>query len=249
MERHAWDDDRSEVVGEGESAHGESGAAASSMASADEGLSEGGESSGSDFQIQEVSAEEEFVQECILLFLQRVLNARQFCTLMFRAGRAGNAQAVRYGLNPDAPSGHFQRHLNSVMQDLNNLRQFLYTLRVPGSSRKASGRVVHDLSVMIPYEQIDADLQKDQGAFPRLADAIDEGALPPSYFSHALVRGAPPATVFPVNLFIDGVRYSLTDTVIGFWFVDVLSGKRYLFATLRKRLVCECGCKIWRLNM
>ena len=63
MERHAWDDDRSEVVGEGESAHGESGAAASSMASADEGLSEGGESSGSDFQIQEVSAAEEFVQE------------------------------------------------------------------------------------------------------------------------------------------------------------------------------------------
>ena len=69
MERHAWDDDRSEVVGEGESAHGESGAAASSMARTDERLSEGGESSGSDFQTQEASAEEEFVQESVLFFL------------------------------------------------------------------------------------------------------------------------------------------------------------------------------------
>ena len=61
----------------------------------------------------------------------------------------------------------------------------------------------------------------------------------------ATANVAPYTAVFCVNLFVDGVKYSLTDTVIGFWFVDVLTGKRYLFATIRKRLVCDCGCKGW----
>ena len=68
-------------------------------------------------------------------------------------------------------------------------------------------------------------------------------ACSPSYVQHVLVRGAPNASVVVVSVFVDGEVYSLTDSAVGFWFVDVLSGRRYVFATLRKRLVCDCGCK------
>jgi len=49
----------------------------------------------------------------------------------------------------------------------------------------------------------------------------------------------------PLALFIDGVSYSQVDTAIGFWFVNLITGARYLVAVLRKALLCECGCKGW----
>ena len=159
---------------------------------------------------------------------------------MWKAGRAGNSKAVQYGYNPEAPSGHFQRHLNGAMKDLTAKRNWLYTLRMQGSSRSATGRVVHDLMVFVPHERLDEWIRNQPGSLMRLADAREEGQLPEAYFEHPLVREAPPDVMhFALSLFVDGVAYSLTDTVIGFWFVDMLSERRFLFAVIRKRLVCD----------
>ena len=174
------------------------------------------------------------------MYLGRVLNATQFCTILYRAGRAGNPVAARYGFNPESThTGHFNRHLKSVMGEVHGRRALLYRMTMPGASRKATGRVVHDIDVWVPFEKIDADVRAEQGMLSLLLDAIDDGSLPPAYFTHPLVqnRAADDDPILPLNLFVDGVVYSLTDSVVGFWFINVITGRRYLFAVIRKRLL------------
>ena len=53
-----------------------------------------------------------------LVFLKNKgkLSARDVCVLAYYAQHAGvTGPAVQYAFRPDAPSGHFQRHLDSVL--------------------------------------------------------------------------------------------------------------------------------------
>ena len=60
-----------------------------------------------------------------------------------------------------------------------------------------------------------------------------------------MVTRNPTEHVWPISLFVDGVPYSQVDSVIGFWLVNMVNGQRYVFATLRKKFMCRCGCKGW----
>jgi len=51
--------------------------------------------------------------------------------------------------------------------------------------------------------------------------------------------------VHPYGLYLDGVRYSNSDTVLGVWIVNLGSGKRHVVAAIRKKIVCRCGCGGW----
>ena len=186
-----------------------------------------------------------FIQHMIMLYLRRTLTAVQFCEAMCYAGLAGIPSASKYGHRPGAPSGHYQRHLSKVLPEFSDVAE-LYTLRVPGSSTSALGRAKLDFVAMVPHEVIDKDLRADPASVLKVREAIDENVLPPSYDDHHVVlrhRAATP--VLPVSLYIDGVPYSLTDSVIGLWFVSELTGRRYLIAALRKKRVCACGCRGW----
>ena len=44
---------------------------------------------------------------------------------------------------------------------------------------------------------------------------------------------------------MDGVSYSLTDSVLGIWLICVPTQARYLVGAVRKSLVCRCGCRGW----
>ena len=166
---------------------------------------------------------------------------------MWHAGRSGNSVAAPYGCNPAAPSGHFNRHLRVIMPELEARRKLLYKLSMPGSSTRATGRVTHDILVFVPHERVDEDLRMREGFSAEVHDAIEFKALPRRYNEHPVVTGQPPgsAPVAPFNLFVDGVAYSLTDTVIGFWLINQITGKRHLFCVVRKKLICTCGCKGW----
>ena len=80
---------------------------------------------------------------------------------MYRAGRTGNKLAESYGYDPDCDnSGHFNRHVRSALKDVYAMRRLLYTLRMPGSSAKATGRVEHTVHVMCPHEQVDGNMRE-----------------------------------------------------------------------------------------
>ena len=57
-----------------------------------------------------------YVQHMPGLLRSRRLNAREFCTSMWLTAKAGVREAQRYGLRPDAPNGHYQRHLDPLAQ-------------------------------------------------------------------------------------------------------------------------------------
>jgi hypothetical protein len=48
-----------------------------------------------------------------------------------------------------------------------------------------------------------------------------------------------------MRIFLDGVPYSISDSVIGIWLVNLLTGRRYLSVAIRKKLLCDCGCRGW----
>ena len=74
----------------------------------------------------------------------------------------------------------------------------------------------------------------------------DGSKLPPSFKDNPIVRAASPdELVFPVALFMDGLPYSETDSVNAVWLVNMITGKRSILATIRKRITCACGCRGW----
>ena len=158
---------------------------------------------------------------------------------MWWSGKGGNELAKRFGYDlAHQQSGHFSRHLRKVMGFLEVKRKLLYKLMMPGSSTKADGRMVHEIATFVPHERLDADLCLHEGFAAELLDAIEGFSLPPCYKTHRVVResAARGELCVCLSLFVDGVQYSLTDTVVGFWLIHTMTGKRYLFCAIRKKL-------------
>ena len=114
------------------------------------------------------------------------------------------------------------------------------------------GRDLHGLSrasVTIPVKPVHEALLKELEESPLLVDElkslVDAKALPRSYYAHPLVQENPGEQLFPYELYLDGVPYSLVDSVVGVWAKNCLSGNRHLCALIRKRTCCKCGCKGW----
>ena len=83
------------------------------------------------------------------------------------------------------------------------------------------------MPVIPPHEWFCERLGPDKPE--RLAEAIAADSLPPSYFDSEVITEAPPGTpVYPVAIYVDGVGYSETDTVVGFWIVDIHPHERAL---------------------
>ena len=96
------------------------------------------------------------------------------------------------------------------------------------------------------WEDLDADMRADPGIRLKLEEAIDHGTLPPIYNTkRAVVENANGNPIIPYHIFIDGVPYSQTDSIIGVWLVNALTHRRHLVCALRKKMLCQCGCRGW----
>ena len=92
VRRHNWEEDASAL----EERVREEGYAVGADDSDDDS-----EASASDWDIPESNFEDAFVAELLELYLIRVLNARQFCSLCFRASKAGVSAATKYAFDPN----------------------------------------------------------------------------------------------------------------------------------------------------
>ena len=188
---------------------------------------------------------EVFIRGMLDLLLCRTLNARQFCILMYKAGKAGLAETVQYGLPPGRPSGHYNRKVKRkfkvIFRDTRT-----YRLKIPGRDKNVVGRVSRDFIVAPVWDQLDEDFRRDRGSKLVLEEFIADGNVPPIYDSHPVVLAHQhEAPVYPLSLFVDGVPYSHNDGVIGWWLINHVNKKRYFIGALRKKVVCQCGCKGW----
>ena len=192
----------------------------------------------------QMTAGAEFMRIMISLVLSRALNNRQFCEVCFFAGRAGVTEAVPYGMRPGCSSGNYSRRLDPLL-GFKRANASLYELEAPGHSKNTLSRVTISIPVIPPHEAFDDDVVGGASFRPKLAEMLD-GPMPPTYTDHPAVQGAvEDELVVPLALYADAVPYSNTDSVLGFWVVNLVTEKRYLCAALRKRLCCKCGCKGW----
>ena len=61
----------------------------------------------------------------------------------------------------------------------------------------------------------------------KLREATEADRFPPSFHSHPVVEAHPDEAVLPLSLFIDAVPYSVTDSIIGFWLINMLTARRH----------------------
>ena len=192
--------------------------------------------------------EDELVVFMVELLQDRKLLPLDFTTIMWWVAKLKSPERLKpYGFRPNAPSGHAQRHLNSVFGTIGHK---LYNMHVPAYIPNRLGRTTVDLHVLPAHEYF-ADLFSEDvegaSARVRLKEAVEERCLPPAYFSHPIVlqHSTVDQPVQPLSIFIDGLPYSPNDSVTGFWFQDVITGHRCLSALVRKRRMCRCGCRGW----
>ena len=93
---------------------------------------------------------DQFLEEMVDLYLERTLNARHFCTLMFLLGKCGpdlQARAQDYGKRPGVSAGHYERHLKNKLKIFLDKSSSGYVINMPGCHKHAWGRVTHQLRV------------------------------------------------------------------------------------------------------
>ena len=101
-----------------------------------------------------------------------------------------------------------------------------------------------ELLVKLPHEVADAASVLEPEATTMLQERIDARGLPEAYTQHPIVRDTADM-VMPWGIYMDALPYSLVDSVLGVWLINVVTNTRYIIALVRKRLTCKCGCKGW----
>ena len=199
----------------------------------------------SDWEEEPPSAAMDFVRFVLSLATAGCLSATQCCILMYFAYRAGIEQCKPYMLHPGARTGHYGRKLNMALGHTAR-NSDLYLLEVPGTLKRDLARVVHDFWTLPGHEQLVEDVDDDPVCRARLKEHIRKHDLPPCYWDHPVVAASSEEdAVYPIALYMDAVPYSHTDGTLGVWLVNLISGVRYLTVTLRKKSICQCGCRGW----
>ena len=184
-----------------------------------------------------------FLDVCLAMYMASAMSAKNLCVLCYWASKAGMATVSEYGLQPDRPTGHYQRHLDSLL-GFAEAKKTSYTLSAPGQKRGELSRSTIELPTRPPHELAQEELERNPTVLTRLLEARRSSDLPETYDTHPVVRGTTDLVV-PWGLYMDGVSYSLTDSVLGCWLINLVSGARSLICVIRKRLVCQCGCRGW----
>jgi len=169
------------------------------------------------------------------------ISAEAVCNITHWAGKAGCVGDVaKYGRPPGTSASHCARHLDVVL-GANEYKRYEYDLTIPGHLREHIARGPVRVIVYNAHEIIDEELRAD----PTLGTRLRELELPRAYYEHPIVQRHGHGEVHPYGLYLDGVAYSNVDTCVGVWIVNLISGKRHVLCSLRKRIICQCGCRGW----
>ena len=209
---------------------------------------------GADFAAEEFDVSTEEAGDMLAQFLMSLhvagqLRARSLCIICWWASKAGGIGGFAdYAFRPNAPTGHFQRHVDCVNKvNLKDLGKAMLKLDLPMCSKFDASRSSHSMPVQSPHECLVQEVQDSPSILQELEDKTTSGYWPPAYAAHAVVRkydgtGTP---VLPYALYFDGTPTTKRDGVLAFWCYSLVSEHRWLLAVLRQSEMCRCGCLGW----
>ena len=195
---------------------------------------------------EEPTPERQFIEELLTPYNLSQVSAKYICILCFWLTKIGISDEIgKFGLSPDADSGHFQRHLDKVLGFSKDRREE-YHLTVPGNTRRGISRDEFELAVLPPEEVLDQELAEHYATIgTRLREAKADRELPDTYYDHPTVVNNPLEDVLPIGIYMDGFPYSKTDSVHAMWVVNLITQHRRPIAIIRSRVMCRCGCRGW----
>jgi hypothetical protein len=174
------------------------------------------------------------------LHVEGSLSAKHTCLIAHWASQAGAKGPVEdIAFRPEAPTGHYQRHLDSVTGM--NKTDAHYLIPVPGHTKHSCGRTVHQIAARPPHEIMHDEIVANPDLLAKAATA----RWPASYSQHRVARAtARPA--MPIAFYMDGCQFTKVGaSVLVFVVVSLVSGAQHLSCVLRKKEMCKCGCRGW----
>ena len=199
--------------------------------------------------LDEIDEKEVVSGECLAtlmnLYMFSSISAESVCTLCWWAHRAGmvGEQVQALGQKPGGRSGHYSRHLKKNT-GFAQASDKCYVIDVPGTNPHELDRCTHELPVLPIHEVIYNDVQDNPEMLDKAKSTAEYRALPPAYYEHPIVQAADTPPI-PLGLYMDAFTYSLTDSVVGIWVINLLAQARHNISFVRKKYACKCGCKGW----
>ena len=129
-------------------------------------------------------------------------------------------------MRPGCSSGNYSRHIDPIL-GFERGNRALYHMDILGHSKQSLSRASLNLPTLPPHESFSDDITEDAAYSVKLAEMLSAG-MPPAYTEHPIVRSArDDELVAPLALYADAVPYSQTDSVLGFWLVNLVTQRRY----------------------
>jgi hypothetical protein len=91
---------------------------------------------------------------------------------MWWSAKAGVREAQRYGFRPDAPNGHYQRHLGPLVQH-KAYSVALYDIEVPTQGKNDLSRTIRLAPMAPPHEALAKEADDGARLQVRLAALLD----------------------------------------------------------------------------
>ena len=97
------------------------------------------------------------------LLFAGTLSARTVCIIAFWCMKAGceGAEVARLSFRPGAPSGHYQRHLDTVLDIDPRKLKHTTDIEVPGYEKHSLCRSVRDTPVQVIHNVLDEEMGKE----------------------------------------------------------------------------------------
>ena len=174
-------------------------------------------------------------------FLSGGSRAKTIAILAYFAHKAGvQGSIAKLAMAPGAIDSSYHRKVAKTV-GLDGADERLQIIKVPGYCRADRSRIVLDLPVVPPHENFADEVVQNPCLLEQVESAVADDEWSDVYARHPVVEAAGPP-VLPAALYVDGVPYSNSDGVVGFWLYNLVSNVRHLCVVVRKRHLCQCGC-------
>ena len=135
--------------------------------------------SDSDDDTRRATPADELISYCRILLLSCTITHKDFCIIMWWAGNAGVHEAVRLDHSPDAPNGHFARHVKATLGVFNEI-EHMCQFDIPGHAKADLSRSLHSVTTFAPHELLASGVVASPSLRVQLDEAVADHQLPPA---------------------------------------------------------------------
>eukprot|EP00971_Amphidinium_carterae_P342033 6481165-Amphidinium_carterae.2 len=194
--------------------------------------------------VEPKDAENNLLAFLVQLHLAKGLSAKDFSIISFWASKSGLESFTPYGCPPDASTGNFQKKLDKAM-GYETARGLLYEYKVPAYIRQQGKRCKFTNYGVEPWTLVERDMEIEKLTTKvAVQKKALETSLPDNFWQKAEHECNGPPLV-PLSLFIDGLSYARKQSMLVIVLHNMLTKRRFLLTTIRKEVVCNCGCSGW----